>query len=72
MEVYSHLLASLNEFEAAVAASRSGQGADFQGVFRRLDELAAQLPADADPQLRHFLAQKSYQKARTWLSARLN
>lgn len=33
-------------------------------VFARLDELAAALPADADPELRHFLQRRSYEKAR--------
>jgi hypothetical protein len=63
------LLESLRAFDAAVAASRAGQAADFQTLFRRLEELAAQLPADADPRLRHFLEQKSYQKARALLEA---
>ena len=33
-------------------------------VFARLDELASTLPADADPELRHFLQRRSYEKAR--------
>ncbi|MBN8711075.1 MAG: hypothetical protein BGO12_23820 [Verrucomicrobia bacterium 61-8] len=35
----------------------------------RLDALAAQLPRDADPRLRHFLERQSYLKARDWLAA---
>jgi len=39
-------------------------------LFARLDELAGSLPADADPELRHFLQRKSYQKARLLLQGR--
>ena len=70
VDVHRQLLASLDDFEAAVTASRAGRKPDFQTIFCRLKALASQLPADADPQLRHFLAQASYQKARAWLAAR--
>ena len=70
MDVHLQLFNSLDEFEAAVAAARTGGTADFQALFRRLEELESQLPGDADPQLRHFLEQKSYPKARAWLAAR--
>ena len=70
VDVHLQLLNCLDEFEAAVVAARSGETADFQALFRRLDELASQLPPGADPQLRHFLEQKSYPKARAWLAAR--
>jgi len=36
-------------------------------LFTRLDDLAKNLPASADPQLRHYLQRKSYQKARVLL-----
>lgn len=36
-------------------------------LLARLDQLAAQLPADSDPELRHFLQRKSYEKARLHL-----
>ena len=39
-------------------------------LFTRIDELAKQLPADADPELRHFLQRKSYEKARLLLEGR--
>ena len=39
-------------------------------VFARLDELTAQLPEDADPNLQHYLHKKSYEKARLWLLGR--
>jgi hypothetical protein len=70
VDAHLQLLDCLVEFESAVAATRDGVAVDFQNLFRRLDELARRLPPDTDPQLRHLLAQKSYQKARTWLVAR--
>lgn len=36
-------------------------------LFARIDELAKQLPRNADPQLLHYLHKKSYEKARFWL-----
>jgi hypothetical protein len=33
----------------------------------RIDELAAQLPPGSDPELKHFLQRKSYEKARMHL-----
>lgn len=34
----------------------------------RLDQLIRNLPADADPMLRHYLERQSYTKARDWLA----
>ena len=39
-------------------------------LFARIDELAKQLPRNADPQLLHYLHKKSYEKARLWLQDR--
>jgi len=39
-------------------------------LFSRIDELAKQLPPAADPELRHFLQRKSYEKARRLLDGR--
>lgn len=36
-------------------------------IFAKLDELAAQLPKGANPELLHFLQRKSFQKARLLL-----
>jgi len=41
-------------------------------LFARIDELANQLPPAADPELRHFLQRKSYEKARLLLEGRGN
>lgn len=40
---------------------------DSQPLFKELDDLARQLPPEADPELRHFLQRKSYEKARRLL-----
>lgn len=69
MTLLDQLLAALRDFESAVAAARSGARPDLQAHFRRIDDLAAGLPADADSRLRHFLDQKSYQKALALLAA---
>jgi hypothetical protein len=37
----------------------------------RLDALAANLPKDCDPMLRHYLERQSYVKAVAWLDERL-
>jgi len=39
-------------------------------LFARIDGLAEQLPPTADPELRHFLRRKSYQKAKGVLAGR--
>ena len=36
-----------------------------------LDALVVALPADCDPQLRHFLERQSYAKALDWLQVRV-
>ena len=43
---------------------------DLRPLFARIDELTLQLPREADPELRHFLQRKSYQKARAHLEGR--
>lgn len=42
-----------------------------KGAAAHLSALTANLPANADPQLRHFLERQSYVKALDWLSERL-
>lgn len=68
MSLSEQLLAALGDLDAAIASLPSARP-DLRAIFRRIDELAAQLPPDADPRLRHFLDQKSYQKARNLLAA---
>jgi hypothetical protein len=70
-ELESKILDKLLELESTVARmTKGGPMPDLVGLFNALDELAAQLPADADPDLRHFLQRKSYQKAQLLLQGR--
>lgn len=39
-----------------------------KGAAGRLDMLVRNLPADADPMLRHYLERQSFTKARDWLA----
>lgn len=55
------LEAALAELEAAV---RDPRKPPLVPLFEQIDRLAAQLPPDADPELRHFLQRKSYARAR--------
>jgi hypothetical protein len=43
---------------------------DLLPLFARIDQLARQLPKEADPTLSHYLHRKSYEKARLWLEGR--
>lgn len=61
-----------------VVADREFYHRDPQGHLAALEEadgqvrkLAACLPADADPELLHFLERQSYVKAAAWLEERL-
>jgi len=70
-EIETQLLQALLQLEKAVEAMRAARPKpDVRPLFARLDELAKQLPASADPQLRHFLQRKSYEKARLFLQGR--
>ncbi|MCZ7635694.1 MAG: hypothetical protein M5U12_06420 [Verrucomicrobia bacterium] len=69
--IESKLLDALNELEAAARqGQRAPAGASLQPLFNRIDHLASQLPPGSDPELRHFLARKSYVKARERLEGR--
>ena len=43
---------------------------DLRPRLRELDDLNVQLPPNADPELRHFLQRRSYEKARLLLEDR--
>ena len=65
--VEQELLNALAELDNAVKRMPAIEAKpNFLLLFARIDELAAQLPPTADPELRHFLQRKSYEKAR-WL-----
>ena len=63
------LLNSLVELDVAVKAMPNPR-LNLLKLFARIDELAQQLPRDADPTLLHYLRKKSYQKARLFLQGR--
>jgi hypothetical protein len=65
------LLAALGELErAAKTMPTANPKPDLPRMFARIDALAARLPDDSDPGLRHYLQRKSYEKARLWLEGR--
>jgi hypothetical protein len=65
------ILDALLELEQAASGMASSETKpDLRPIFTRLDKLAAQLPADAPADLRHYLQRKSYQKARAFLQER--
>ena len=67
-ETEQQVLQALLEMENAVAnMATANPKPDLLPIFARLDDLAKKLPATADPQLRHYLQRKSYQKARILL-----
>lgn len=65
------ILQTLLELDRAVKSmATANPKPNLLPLFARLDELAAQLPPDADEELRHFLKRKSYEKARARLEGR--
>ena len=65
------ILQTLIELDAAVKSMATAQPKpSLIPLFARLDELAAQLPRSADPELLHFIQRKSYEKARVRLEGR--
>jgi len=58
------VLAALLELDAA-AKRMAGTGSKpaLAPLLARLDRLAVELPPGSDPELRHFLQQRSYEKA---------
>jgi hypothetical protein len=70
-EIENEILGSLVELENTVKAMRSANPKpNLTPLFARLDRLASSLPKDADPNLRHYLQRKSYEKARLFLQGR--
>jgi hypothetical protein len=70
-QIEQSILVALVELDAAARSARTANPKpNLQLMFSRLDELAQQLPPDAAPDLRHYLARKSYEKARLFLEGR--
>jgi hypothetical protein len=67
--VYDELIAALRE-RLEVIGDAAGRSQDpdahldrLKDVSKKIDEISAQLPADIDPRLDHFLKRCSYDKA---------
>ena len=70
-ETEQAILQTLVELDAAVKAmATANPKPDLLPLFTRIDELTMQLPRETNPQLRHFLLRKSYEKARALLEGR--
>lgn len=66
-----NLLDALVELEHAVKSMPAANPKlNLLPLFSRIDELAKQLPRDADPALLHYLHKRSYEKARLFLQGR--
>ena len=62
----SEVLQALEAYFGAIEAQKApepSQRPSLRVHFEKLDGLLASCPPDADPQLRHFLERKSYEKA---------
>jgi hypothetical protein len=65
------LLQALTELDAVIkAGAPGGPKPDLLPRFARIDELARKLSPESNPALRHYLRQKSYEKARRCLEGR--
>jgi hypothetical protein len=70
-ETEDAILQILNELDSAVKSMPTAKPKpNLLPMFERIDELTQQLPRDTDPQLRHYLQKKSYEKARLFLQGR--
>jgi len=69
--VEDDLLAALVKLENAVKTMATAeQKPDLLPLFKRVDELARQLPFNTSPNLVHYLQKRSYEKARLYLEGR--
>ena len=63
------ILDALNELDSAVQRMSTSQPKpNLMPLFERLDSLTDQLPRGSNPELSHYLAKKSYEKARLLLA----
>jgi hypothetical protein len=67
-DIEQSILDSLQEMDSAVKEMSNGNAKrNLVPIFERIDALARQLPTDTHRDLRHYLARKSYEKARVLL-----
>jgi hypothetical protein len=66
--VEKDILQALDELDAAVQGmGKTEPKPNLISLFERIDALSRQLPKQTNPELAHFLARKSYEKARLLL-----
>ena len=69
--VENDILQALIDLDNAVKQMRTANPKpNLRPVFERIDALAAKLPRETDPNLRHYLNKKSYEKALLFLQGR--
>jgi hypothetical protein len=69
--IEQNILQALVELDAAVKSMPTANPKpDLLPLFKRLDALALELPRGTDPDLRHYMNRKSYEKARLFLQGR--
>ncbi len=66
-ETLDRLARTLDEYLDAVPRQKLPNAPDLMAIFARLDALEKEIGAGYDPQLRHYLYQKSYRKAHNYL-----
>ncbi len=67
-ETENEILKVLTQLDAAVKTmATANQKPNLLPLFARIEQLAEQLPPETDPELRHFLVRKSYEKAKAKL-----
>ena len=70
MTTEQNLIGAIKELESAAAVVNVKPKPDLLTHFSRIDELTVQLPSDTNPELMHYLRNKSYAKARLCLEGR--
>jgi hypothetical protein len=66
-ETLERLARTLDEYLDAVPKQQQPNPPDLLAIFERLDAFEKEVGAGYDPQLRHYLHQKSYRKAHNYL-----
>jgi len=70
-QIEQEILEALTTLEEATARmGTANPKPNLLPIFSRLDELTAQVPRGAEPDLLHYLHRKSYQKAAAFLRER--
>ena len=70
MTTEQNLIGAIKELESAAAVVNVKPKPDLLTHFSRIDELTVQLPSDTNPELMHYLRNKSYAKALLYLEGR--